>query len=47
MISSTHSRYQFFLQIKQDVLTGKLEVPQPTAIELAALCVQCKYVDKI
>ncbi|MCP9259138.1 Yurt [Dirofilaria immitis] len=29
--------YQFFLQLKQDIQTGKLECPIDTAIELAAL----------
>ena len=35
-------RYLFFLQLKQDLLSGQLECPQETAIQLAALCVQCE-----
>lgn len=35
-------RYQFFLQIKQDVLQGRLPVSTDLAAELAALAVQCK-----
>ena len=36
------TRYQFFLQLKADILEGKLECPHPTDIELAALALQCK-----
>ena len=36
------TRYQFFLQLKQDILTGRLEVPEPTIYELCALALQCK-----
>lgn len=36
------TRYQFFLQLKQDLLDGKLESPENVAIELAALALQCK-----
>lgn len=35
------TRYQFFLQLKQDILEGKLECPHQTAVELAALALQC------
>lgn len=35
------TRYQFFLQLKQDILTGKLDCPHQTAVELAALALQC------
>ena len=37
------TRYQFFLQVKQDVLQGRLPVTQDLAVELAALSLQCKY----
>lgn len=37
------TRYQFFLQLKQDILTGRLEVPEPIIYELCALALQCKY----
>lgn len=36
------TRYQFFLQLKQDLLDGRLECPDPQAAELAALALQCK-----
>lgn len=35
------TRYQFFLQLKLDILEGRLECPQNTCIELAALALQC------
>ena len=38
----TH-RYQFFLQIKKDVLQGRLPVSTELAAELAALALQCKH----
>lgn len=37
------TRYQFFLQLKQDIVTGRLEVPEPTLSELCALALQCKH----
>ena len=37
------TRYQFFLQVKLDVLQGRLPVTQDLVIELAALALQCKY----
>lgn len=36
------TRYQFFLQLKQDILEGRLETPDNITIELAALVLQCK-----
>ena len=36
------TRYQFFLQVKQDVLQGRLPVPHDLAVELGALALQCK-----
>ena len=41
------TRYQFFLQVKQDVLQGRLPVPHDLAVELAALALQCKYRNQI
>lgn len=35
-------RYQFFLQIKQDILQGRLPVSFDLAAELGAYVVQCK-----
>lgn len=37
------TRYQFFLQLKQDILEGKLDCPEQVAIELCALALQCKF----
>ncbi|KAK6101305.1 FERM C-terminal PH-like domain family protein [Brugia pahangi] len=39
------TRYQFFLQLKQDIQTGKLECPKDTAIELAAFALQSELGD--
>uniref|UniRef100_A0AAF5RUS1 Moesin/ezrin/radixin homolog 1 n=2 Tax=Onchocercidae TaxID=6296 RepID=A0AAF5RUS1_WUCBA len=39
------TRYQFFLQLKQDIQTGKLECPKDTAIELAAFVLQSELGD--
>ena len=36
-------RYQLFLQLKQDVLTGRLSPPHNVAVQLAALALQCTY----
>ncbi|XP_030023449.1 band 4.1-like protein 5 [Manduca sexta] len=39
------TRYQFFLQLKRDILESKLECPHPTAVELAALALQSELGD--
>ncbi|KAF5284133.1 hypothetical protein FQR65_LT00133 [Abscondita terminalis] len=39
------TRYQFFLQLKQDILEGKLECPHQTAVELFALSLQSELGD--
>lgn len=36
------TRYQFFLQLKQDILEGKLYCPHNVAVQLSALALQCK-----
>lgn len=36
------TRYQFFLQLKQDLLDGRLECEQAKAIELCSLALQCE-----
>ena len=36
-------RYQLFLQLKQDVLTGRLQPPNNISVQLAALSLQCKF----
>ncbi len=37
-------RYEFFLQLKHDILTGRLETPFDTAVQLAAFALQCKWI---
>uniref|UniRef100_A0A6B2EIW1 Putative rho guanine nucleotide exchange factor cdep n=1 Tax=Phlebotomus kandelakii TaxID=1109342 RepID=A0A6B2EIW1_9DIPT len=39
------TRYQFFLQLKQDLLDGRLECDTPKAIELSALALQSELGD--
>lgn len=36
-------RYQLFLQVKQDVLQGRLPVSFELAAELGAYIIQCEY----
>ncbi|KIH51757.1 FERM central domain protein, partial [Ancylostoma duodenale] len=36
-------RYQFFLQLKQDVLSGRLPCSKEVGVELAAYALQCEY----
>ena len=40
------TRYQFFLQVKLDILQGRLPVTHELAVDLAALALQCesKYI---
>ena len=40
------TRYQFFLQVKFDILQGRLPVPENLSIELAALALQCKFISE-
>ena len=37
-------RYQFFLQVKRDILQGRLPVQFDLSVELAAYAAQCKCV---
>ena len=37
------AHYQFFLQLKRDILSGDLPGPDETLVTLAALALQCKY----
>jgi hypothetical protein len=37
------TRYQFFLQIKRDLLVGTLTCPYDVAVKMAAYTLQCKY----
>lgn len=38
-------RYQLFLQVKQDVLQGRLPVTYEMATELGAYVIQCKFIN--
>ena len=38
------TRYQFFLQIKRDLLVGTLACPYDIAVQMAAYTLQCEYV---
>jgi len=40
--SVVYFRYQFFLQVKQDILQGRLPVTFDLAAELGSYVVQCK-----
>jgi len=35
------------LQLKQDVLEGKLHCPHQVAVQLAALALQCKFIQEL
>uniref|UniRef100_A0A8D0DLI4 Erythrocyte membrane protein band 4.1 like 4B n=1 Tax=Salvator merianae TaxID=96440 RepID=A0A8D0DLI4_SALMN len=39
------TRYLFVLQLRQDILSGKLKCPYETVVELAALCLQAELGD--
>lgn len=41
------TRYQFFLQLKQDVLEGKLHCPHQVAVQLSALALQCEFIQEV
>ncbi|XP_026815833.1 band 4.1-like protein 5 [Rhopalosiphum maidis] len=45
MLREELTRYQFFLQLKLDIHEGRLECPQNTCIELAALALQSELGD--
>ena len=40
------TRYQFFLQVKLDILQGRLPVTHELAVDLAALALQCESITK-
>lgn len=42
MTLSDLGRYQFFLQVKLDIFSGRLPCPQDTLVDLAAEALQCK-----
>ncbi|XP_063144886.1 tyrosine-protein phosphatase non-receptor type 4 isoform X4 [Candoia aspera] len=46
-LQEEYTRYQYFLQIKQDILTGRLPCPYNTAVLLASYAVQCKYISEL
>lgn len=42
-LQEEYTRYQFYLQIRRDILQGKLQLPSSTACLIASYTVQCKY----
>ncbi|XP_070279243.1 tyrosine-protein phosphatase non-receptor type 4 isoform X5 [Myotis yumanensis] len=44
-LQEEYTRYQYFLQIKQDILTGRLPCPYNTAALLASFAVQSEFGD--
>ncbi|MEQ2204184.1 Tyrosine-protein phosphatase non-receptor type 4, partial [Xenoophorus captivus] len=44
-LQEEYTRYQYFLQIKQDILTGRLPCPHNTAALLASYAVQSELGD--
>jgi tyrosine-protein phosphatase non-receptor type 4 len=42
-LQEEYTRYQFYLQIKQDIWNGRLPATLQTACLLASFQVQCKY----
>jgi len=43
-LQEEYTRYQFYLQIRRDILQGKLQLPPSTACLIASYTVQCKYI---
>lgn len=39
------TRYQLFLQLKKDILSGQLPAPHETCVDLAALSIQCERLE--
>jgi len=42
MLREELTRYQFFLQLKNDIKSGRLECPYETLVQLAACVLQCE-----
>ena len=43
MINPFVPRYQMFLQLKQDILSGRLIPPPQISVQLSALALQCEF----
>jgi len=43
-LQEEYTRYHFYLQLRKDILNGKLTVSPSTACLLASYIVQCKYI---
>ena len=41
-LQEEYTRYQFYLQIRRDILQGRLQLPASTACLIASYTVQCK-----
>lgn len=46
-LQEEYTRYQFYLQIRRDILQGKLQLPPSTACLIASYTVQCKFLKMI
>lgn len=46
-LQEEYTRYQFYLQIRRDILQGKLQLPTSTACLIASYTVQCKSILEI
>lgn len=42
-LQEEYTRYQFYLQIRKDILQGRLQLPPSTACLIASYTVQCEY----
>lgn len=43
-LQEEYTRYQFYLQVRRDILEGRLQLAPSTAILLASYTVQCEYI---
>lgn len=44
-LQEEYTRYQFYLQLRRDILEERLQLAPSTAILLASYTVQCKYLN--
>lgn len=42
-LQEEYTRYHFYLQVRKDILQGRLIIPPSTACLLASYVIQCKY----
>ena len=44
IVIAMKNRYQYFLQLKDDILQGKLDCSYDTCVQMCALALQCMWV---